>query len=108
MNKFLTMLLTILIIIINGTATNRMYAPGKPKNLKKSMLILSSGSNDVYDVAIYEYEKTFDEYLGLENLGIFKAFDGRNKSDKILSQLREAGQNLQGGYNYENHERRSI
>ena len=88
------MLLALLIIIINGTAINRMYAQGKPKNLKKSMLILSYGSNDVYDGAIYEYEKTFNDYLWFENVGIFKPFGGRNKSDKILSQLREAGQNL--------------
>ena len=53
MNKFLTMLLALLIIMINGTAINRMYAQGKLKNLKNSMLILSSGSNNVYDGAIY-------------------------------------------------------
>lgn len=35
---------------------NRIYALGKPRYLKKAALILSSGSDDVYGGAIYEYK----------------------------------------------------
>lgn len=38
---------------------NRIYALDKPRYLKKAALILSSGSDDVYGGAIYEYKKSF-------------------------------------------------
>ncbi len=75
-------------------AINRMYALGIPKKLEKSMLILSSGSDDVYEAAIYEYQKTYTEYMKLEDLGIFKAYGEKNKSPEILNQLREFGKSL--------------
>ncbi|EOS60791.1 hypothetical protein C815_01042 [Firmicutes bacterium M10-2] len=75
-------------------AINRIYALDKPKNLKKAALILSSGSDDVYGGAIYEYEKSFLEYLKLENTGIFTAFGKQNKSPEKLNELREFGRNL--------------
>ena len=46
-------------------AINRIYALDKPKKLKKAALILSSGSDDVYGSAIYEYRGSFLEYLHL-------------------------------------------
>lgn len=73
---------------------NRIYALDKPKNLKKAALILSSGSDDVYNGAIYEYEKSFLEYLNLENMGIFTAFGKQNKSPEKLDELRVFGRNL--------------
>lgn len=75
-------------------AINRIYALDKPKNLKKTALILSSGSDDVYQGAIYEYRNSFLNYLKLENMGIFTAFDEQNKSDKKLDELRQFGQSL--------------
>lgn len=65
--------------------------------LKKAALILSSGSDDVYDGAIYEYQNSFLDYLKLENMGIFTAFDKQNKSEEKLKELREFGRNLVGG-----------
>jgi multimeric flavodoxin WrbA len=56
-------------------AIHRTYAIGIPRNLKKSMLILSSGSNDVYEGAIYEYRKSFIEYMGLKDMGIYAAYE---------------------------------
>ena len=44
-------------------AINRIYALDKPKNLKKAALILSSGSDNVYGGAIYEYQNSFLYYL---------------------------------------------
>lgn len=74
---------------------NRIYALDKPKNLKKAALILSSGSDDVYGGAIYEYQNSFLNYLKLENMGIFTAFDKQNKSEEKLNELREFGRGLQ-------------
>ena len=75
-------------------AINRIYALDKPKNLKKAALILSSGSDDVYGGAIYEYQNSFLDYLKLEDMGIFTAFKDQNKSEEKLSELREFGRSL--------------
>ena len=75
-------------------AINRIYALDKPKNLKKAALILSSGSNHVYCGAFYEYQISFLNYLHLEDMGIFTAYGKENKSEELLSQLREAGRKL--------------
>ena len=75
-------------------AINRIYALDKPKNLKKAALILSSGDDKVYDGAIYEYQNSFLNYLKLENMGIFTAFDKQNKSEEKLNELREFGRLL--------------
>ncbi len=75
-------------------AINRIYALDKPKNLKKAALILSSGSDNVYGGAIYEYQNSFLDYLKLEDMGVFTAFDKQNKSEEKLNELREFGRNL--------------
>lgn len=75
-------------------AINRIYAPDKPKNLKKAALILSSGSDHVYCGAIYEYQNSFLNYLKLEDMGIYTAFDKQNKSEEKLRELREFGRSL--------------
>lgn len=75
-------------------AINRIYAMDKPKNLKKAALLLSSGSDGVFDGAIYEYQNSFLYYLKLENMGIFTAFDKQNKSEEKLNELRKFGESL--------------
>ena len=75
-------------------AVNRIYALDKPKNLKKAALILSSGDDKVYDGAIFEYQNSFLNYLKLEDMGIFTAFDKQNKSEEKLNELREFGRSL--------------
>ena len=75
-------------------AINRIYALDKPQNLRKAALILSSGSDEVYDGAIYEYQKSFLEYLKLEDMGIFTAFDKQNKSEEILNKMRDFGKSI--------------
>lgn len=75
-------------------AINRIYALDKPKRLKKAALILSSGSDEVYGGAIYEYQNSFLDYLKLEDMGIFTAFDKQNKSEEKLNELRDFGRNL--------------
>ena len=75
-------------------AIHRTYAIGKPKKLEKTMLILSSGSDDVYEGAIYEYKKTFSEYMNLQDLGIYKAHGAKNRSRDFLKELQLAGENI--------------
>ena len=75
-------------------AINRIYALDKPKKLKKAALILSSGSDDVYGGAVYEYKNSFLDYLKLEDMGIFTAFGKQNKSEEKLDELREFGRHL--------------
>ena len=72
-------------------AINRIYAQGYPKKLKKAMLLLSSGDHGVYDGAIFTYRNSFLEYLHLEDMGIFTAAGDENKSDELLTRIREAG-----------------
>lgn len=75
-------------------AINRIYALDKPDHLKKAALILSSGSDDVYEGAVYEYQKSFLEYLKLEDMGIFTAFDKQNQSEEKLDELKNFGKSL--------------
>ena len=75
-------------------AINRIYALDKPKNLKKAALILSSGDDDVYGGALYEYQNSFLNYLKLEDMGVFTAFKDQNKSEEKLNELRSFGSSL--------------
>ena len=75
-------------------AINRVYALDKPKKLKKAALILSSGDNNVYGGAVYEYRHSFLGYLDLEDMGIFTASGEQNKSESILTSLYEFGREL--------------
>ena len=75
-------------------AINRIYALDRPKNLNKAALILSSGDDDVYGGALYEYQNSFLNYLKLEDMGIFTAFKDQNKSEEKLNELRQFGSSL--------------
>lgn len=72
-------------------AIQRIYALGYPKRLKKAALLLSSGSKDVYDGAVYVYRHSFVGWLHLEDMGVFTAAGDENKSDELLGRLRSAG-----------------
>lgn len=75
-------------------AINRIYALDKPKKLKKAALIMSSGSNHVYSGAIFEYQNSFLNYLHLEDMGIYSAFDKENKSPEKYTELKAFGESL--------------
>lgn len=57
-------------------------------------MILSSGSDNVYDGAVYAYQNSFLDYLKLEDMGIFTAFDKQNKSVEKLNELMKFGKSL--------------
>lgn len=75
-------------------AINRIYAVGRPARLRRAAMILSSGSDNVYEGAIYEYENSFLDYLKLENMGIFTAYGKQNRSPEKLMELYNAGRQL--------------
>ena len=71
-------------------AIHRTYAIGIPKKLKKAALILSSGSEDVYDGAIYEYKKIC-EWMKITDMGIITAYGEENGSSEKLSEAHALG-----------------
>lgn len=75
-------------------AINRIYALDKPKNLKKAALILSSGSEDVYGGAVYEYQNSFLDYLKLEDMGVFTASEEQKNFAEKAEVLYHFGKNL--------------
>ena len=82
-------------------AINRIYALDKPKKLKKAALILSSGSDHVYSGAIYEYQNSFLNYLRLEDMGIYTAYDQQKpisgEAGGALSIWQKSGTGRTGG-----------
>ena len=48
----------------------------------------------MYGGALYEYQNSFLGYLELEDMGVFTAHGGENKSEAKLRQLYEFGQSL--------------
>lgn len=76
---------------------DRFYSvayPTKPKNLKKVAMILSSGDRDMYDGALFSFKGDFLDYLGLEDMGVIKAYGAENGSPKKLEELRIFGASL--------------
>ena len=57
-------------------------------------MILSSGSDHVYSGAIYEYQNSFLNYLHLEDMGIYTAYDQQNQSPEKMEELYQFGRSL--------------
>lgn len=71
-------------------AIHRTYAIGIPGKLEKAAMMLTSGSDDVYDGAVYEYARIC-EWMRLEDLGIITAHGGENKSEAKLAEAFDLG-----------------
>lgn len=70
----------------------RFYAPGKPA-AKKYAMILSSGSPDVYDAMISQYNSML-RYFGAESIGI-KTFNGGDQTcEANLKAMFDFGANI--------------
>lgn len=67
------------------TVINRFFAKGKPA-IKKMMLFLSSGSDNVYS-ACYSQFRQLTEYIGAEDMGIFTAHGEQNRSPELINKL---------------------
>ncbi|MCR4813994.1 MAG: flavodoxin family protein [Lachnospiraceae bacterium] len=74
-------------------AIQRVYCIGKPLKAKKAALLLSSGSDGVYDSAIAQF-KDYMAYAGIENAGIITAHGSENKSGSKLEEVREFAKSL--------------
>ena len=75
-------------------AIHRTYSIDIPKNVKKVVLIMSSGSPYVYGPAITQYYQSIVEYWGVENAGIFTANGEQNKSEEKRAELYRFGKDL--------------
>lgn len=78
-------------------AINRFYAIGSPAiltKLKKAALILSSGDDNVYGGAMYEYENSFLGFLNLQNMGVITAHGENQITEEKLEELRSFGASL--------------
>ena len=73
-------------------ALQRVYCIGKPAKATKAALLLSSGSG-AYDAAISQY-KTFTQYAGIQDMGIYTATGEENKSEAKLNQISEFAKTL--------------
>ncbi len=72
---------------------HRTYSFGFSKNLKYTALILSSGSDGVYD-PIIEQCRMVDEFWKTENIGILTAHGAENKSEAKLEEAYQFGRNM--------------
>lgn len=57
-------------------------------------MILSSGDANMYDGAMFSYKGDFLDFLGLEDMGVFTAHGGENRSQRTLERLRAFGESL--------------
>ena len=76
---------------------DRFYSaayPSRPPKLKKVAMLLSSGDANMYDGAMFSYQGDFLDFLGLEDMGVFTAHGGENRSAAKLAELRAFGGSL--------------
>ena len=69
-------------------AIQRVFCIGKPLKAKKAALLLSSGSDGVYDAAISQF-KDYMAYAGIEATGVITAYGSQNKSEAKLNEVRD-------------------
>ena len=74
-------------------ALNRIYALDKPKNLRKTALLLAAGDANAFDGAIFAYNGNFPGYLKTENMGIFTVHAKSNLEEE-LNKIKEMALNL--------------
>ncbi len=73
-------------------AIQRVYCIGKPA-AKKAALLLSSGSDGVYDAAIAQFT-AYMGYAGIDVAGIITVYGGENKSEDKLNEIKEFAKTL--------------
>lgn len=79
------------IVVLNGS-------PRPNGNTQAMVAAFAEGAreqgHDVYEGAIYAYRKSFPEYLGVEDMGVFTAFGEQNKSPEKLQEQKDFGRGL--------------
>ena len=74
-------------------AIQRVYCIGKPLKAKKAALLLSSGSDGVYDAAVAQF-KAYMGYAGIEAAGVITAYGEENKSEAKLNEIKDFAKGL--------------
>lgn len=74
-------------------AIQRMYCIWKPLKAQKYALLLSSGSPNVYDATIAQFEAMMN-FSKIGNAGIITAHGDENKSEEKLNEIREFAKEL--------------
>lgn len=69
-------------------AIQRVYCIGKPLKAKKAVLLLSSGSDGVYEASIAQF-KAYMAYAGIEAAGVITAHGDENKTEAKLREVKE-------------------
>lgn len=69
-------------------AIQRVYCIGKPLKAKKAALLLSSGSDGVYEGAVAQF-KAYMSYAGIEATGVITAHGDENKSEAKLAEVKD-------------------
>lgn len=75
-------------------AIHRFYPSGAIRTLKKSAMLLSSGSDGVYDACKAQYRDAIVKYMQTEDMGIITAYGAQNKSEETLEACRALGRSL--------------
>lgn len=75
-------------------AIQRTHAIGVPCRPTKTALILSSGSDGVYDLAIGQWRRVFVDWMGMEDRGVVTAHGGQSSTTAKLDEARHLGQRL--------------
>lgn len=75
-------------------AIQHLHGHAFPKTIRKTAMFLSSGADGVYDAAIRQYHMIFQEYMGLEDAGVFTAHGAENKSEEKRRELEDFGRRL--------------
>ena len=76
---------------------DRFYASGFPEdlaNLKKIAMFLSSGDPDMYDGALFSLHGDFEDFLGLENAGVFTHHGEQPVSAERLQEIAAFAESL--------------
>ncbi|MCR5306808.1 MAG: flavodoxin family protein [Oscillospiraceae bacterium] len=73
-------------------ALQRVYCVGKPA-ASKAVLMLSSGSDEVFDAAITQF-KDYMDFAEIEIAGILTSYGEENKSEEKLNEIREFAASL--------------
>lgn len=76
---------------------DRFYSiayPQKSAKFKKIAMILSSGDDKMYDGALFSYKGDFVDYLGLESMGVYTAYEDENGSSEKLEEIQKFGASL--------------
>ena len=74
-------------------AIQRVYCIGKPTKAKQAALLLSSGSDGVYDAAIAQF-RAYMAYAGIIDAGVITSHGEENKSEAKLNEIREFAKGL--------------